>query len=155
MNNISRIVWFVIMDNKVTIFSPEYQAKLDKKIRTKCLNSLIKNGGVYKTGSIIGINPKTLWNQLTDGRNKWVPAVTVALVSAFTENIQPLDRLCRVANHVALPIIGVPGDQEDTGQLASDILGDLASMIRNKKDRQETGRDLIRRAYTLAHRGKG
>jgi len=141
------------MDNKVTIFSPEYQAKLDKKIRTKCLNSLIKNGGVYKTGSIIGINPKTLWNQLTDGRNKWVPAVTVAVVSAL--EINPLDELCRAVNHVALPIIGVQGFQEDTGQLASDILGDLASMIRNKKDRQETGRDLIRRAYTLAHRGKG
>ena len=138
--------------DKVTIFSPEYQAKLDKKIRTKCLNSLIKNGGVYKTGSIIGINPKTLWNQLTDGRNKWVPAVTVAVVSAL--EINPLDELCRAVNHVALPIIGVQGFQEDTGQLASDILGDLASMIRNKKDRQETGRDLMRRAYTLANRGK-
>jgi len=138
--------------DKVTIFSSEYQAKLDKKIRTKCLNSLIKNGGVYKTGSIIGINPKTLWNQLTDGRNKWVPAVTVAVVSAL--EINPLDELCRAVNHVALPIIGVQGFQEDTGQLASDILGDLASMIRNKKDRQETGRDLMRRAYTLANRGK-
>ena len=140
--------------DSVTIFNPDFQAKLDAEIRTTCRNLLTENGGINKAGPQIGIHHGTLWNQLTDGRMKRIPATTVALVSAFTKDIRPLDRLCRAVNHVALPIIGIPDRLDDTKEIASEILYDLGRMIIDKKHRQDTGRNLMRKVYLLANRGK-
>ena len=103
----------------------------------------------------MGMVPGTLWNQLTDGRTKKIPAVTVAAISALTGNIRPLDKMCRVAGHIALPVDDPEEKENDFQILTGNILQSLGLMFLDLKNRQENGRDLMRKIYLLANKDAG
>lgn len=141
-----------IMDN-IKLLTQENQAKLDKEIRLICRRVLVR--GINKSAPMMGMVPGTLWNQLTDGRTKKIPAVTVATISALTGNIRPLDKMCRAAGHIALPVDNPAEKEYDSRLLTGNILQNLGLMLIDLKNRQENGRDLMRQIFQLANKDAG
>jgi len=137
--------------NKDKPYFFQSQAINDEKLRTICIR-IINKHGFGRVAINMGIDQKTLWNQI-NRRNQCIPAYIIPALIYATGDPELLDLIANSCGYV-IRKSNNHNPIRDTGELFTHTLDSLSEFIKNKKNRPKTLNNLCRRLCDLSCKGE-